>query len=226
MLGKVAGEKPPMHAAAAILSCSFFTHNLIKDPWHDVVVCGIPKGGITSLRHVLNARCVETKQACLPCRGARCAEFKMNRRWSLRRQKLVVLLRDPYRRMVSAYRDEDNLYIQREIPRVARLSLGSFVDFVHENWGRLSANEHFTPQTTLCQLRLQHYHYVGCVDNASHVAHLYTALLGARVTRIHTANAANGVPTGANMSKIGEMYRADYDFMERRGLLTPGDARP
>ena len=195
----------------------YFTWNLIKDPWHDVVVCGIPKNGIISLRTLLNGRC-DNSTACLPCRCDRCAEFKFNRRWNLRDQRLVVLFRDPFARMLSAYNDmPTNPWIRTHMPHGwAGMTFADFVDHAHARWDETVKDEHFTPQTTLCQPDQQTYHFVGLNENHSHVQHVYRDLLGAtRVLRLHEAN-RTATRARANCTKIRQMYRADYEFLHRR----------
>jgi hypothetical protein len=92
----------------------FFSQNLIKDPLHNIVVCGIPKNGITSIRSLLNSRCNVSN--CGQC-TTRCAEFKKNSVWNLQNQNLVVMFRDPFTRLMSAYHDKDkNPYISVEFP--------------------------------------------------------------------------------------------------------------
>ena len=191
----------------------YFTWNLIKDPYHEVVVCGIPKNGITSLRALLNSRC-DRSTLCRPCRGQRCAEFKFNNKWSLKGQKLVALFRDPFARLLSAYHDRlSNNYIRDDLPcGGVNLTFAEFVDHVHANWRRVSKNEHFTPQTKLCQPERQKYFFVGTNEDTEYV---YMHLLGA--THILRLNAAskNTTATAANLTKISQMYRADYQFLKR-----------
>ena len=145
----------------------------------------------------------------------------MNPVWGLQNQRLLVLFRDPFARLLSAYRDlPSNPYIRSEVPRGANMTFGEFVDHVHADWHRISRNEHFTPQTTLCQPDRQAYWFVGTNENRSHVEHVYKDLLGATdVLRLHAAQDAT--EPAANRTKIGQMYAADYRFFDRQSWPHP-----
>ena len=207
-----------------IVACTaYFAHNLIKDPHHNIVVCGIPKNGISSVRKFLNDRC--KLGICGSCSHARCAEFKKNPIWNLNNQKLVVMFRDPYTRFLSAYNDISfNPYIRNEISKyrnVQNITFSDFTSIVQHHWNKISQNEHFTPQTTLCQPKRENYSFIGILGRASDEHQFWYKLLNAsQEMHIHKAK-ANSTQYYLNYTSVilSKLYRNDYDFLRRTRLL-------
>lgn len=211
--------------ASSAAAFAYFTQNLIQDPYHNVVVCGIPKNGITSIRTLLNDRCNRTLALCGAC-TSRCAEFKFNPKWHLDKQtQLVVMFRDPYTRFLSAYNDRNaNPYIRIEFLKigvdVTNMMFYNFTLLVHHNWAIVSKNEHFTPQTTLCQPDRQNYSFMGSVNRASDEHHFWKKLLNAsKEVHVHQAKQAGTQSLTMDANHIlRRLYRNDYEFFLRAGL--------
>jgi hypothetical protein len=200
------------------LLCGINNIWFIKDPLSSVVVCGLPKCGILSIRSLLNARCVNNI-LCGQCSGNRCAEFRQNRKWSIKNQTMAVLFRSPYDRCLSAYNDMTrNRYIAGSFGSVNNLSEFSyekFVNYLSANWRTIRKNEHFTPQTEICQIRHIKYDFMGYLTNSTDYHYFWKVLLKSQnEVHIHqkSANTLTQNVTQETQRIIRDLYKDDFKF--------------
>lgn len=147
--------------------------------------------------------------------------------WTLDNQKLVVMFRDPYARFLSAYKDlgAGNSHIQNEISQfgpVNNLTFSEFTHIVKKNWNKVSRNEHFTPQTTLCRPDSHNYSFAGIVGRESDEQHFWKNVLNAsHELHIHKSERPHTQTLSGNDADVilHDIYRNDYEFLWRTRLL-------
>ena len=210
------GERVQHHAS------SFW---LIADRNRNVVLTGIPKAGISSIRAALNGRCAATE-------GERCAEFRRNaglRRLNVSNALRAVMFRDPFQRTLSLWRNLEELTHMGVVSRSFKKHNCtdpvncSFADFVRvlAREPRGVGDEHQASQYAIARPDLMHYHFVGLLGNETDEHTLYRDILGTAPVHVHAS--AHVEPDPAHLPKarptIQHIYAKDYAMLRDFDLM-------
>ena len=198
---------------------------LIADRRRNVVLTGIPKAGISSLRAALNGRCAATE-------GVRCAEFRKNmglRRMNVSNALRAVMFRDPFQRTLSLWRNLEELTRMGVVSRSFKKHNCtdpvncSFADFVRvlAREPRGVGDEHQASQYAIARPDLMHYHFVGLLGNGTDEHTLYRDILGTAPVHVHAS--AHVEPDPAHLPKarrtIQHIYAKDYAMLRDFDLM-------
>ena len=194
------------------------------DIQRNVLVAGIPKVGITSIRAALNKRCFARE-------GARCAEFRTNpslrRRINASTALRAAIFRDPYARTLSLWRNlkELNGFLSRSFSYRNCLtpqgcSLLRFVQIL-EKEPRAKRDEHQLGQWEIARPDLMNYHFVGLLDDELDTILFWRDVMGGKRMHEHASdhvqpNASHVAPTRAILKKL---YAKDYAMLRSLKLL-------
>lgn len=199
---------------------------LIADRRRNVVLTGIPKAGISSLRAALNGRCAATE-------GERCAEFRRNaglRRLNVSNALRAVMFRDPFQRTLSLWRNLEELTRKGVVSKSFKKSNCtspvncSFADFVRVlAWEpRGVGDEHQASQYAIARPDLMHYHFVGLLGNKTDEQTLYRDVIGTAPVHVHAS--AHVEPDPAHVAEarrtIEQIYARDYEMLRNLGLIS------
>ena len=199
---------------------------LIADRNRNVVLTGIPKAGISSLRSALNGRCAATG-------GARCAEFRRNaglRRLNVSNALRAVMFRDPFQRTLSMWRNLAELTQNGVTSKSFKLSNCtdpancSFADFVRvlAREPRGTHDEHQASQYAIARPDLMHYHFVGLLGNKIDEQTLYRDILGTAPVHEHKSVHVEPDPAHAVEARrtVEQIYARDYEMLRNLGLIS------
>ena len=198
---------------------------LVADRHRNVVLTGIPKAGISSIRAALNGRCAKSD-------GPRCAEFRTNsrlRRINVSNALRAVVFREPVARALSMWRNIEELTRMGVVSRSFRranctnpvnCSLSDFVRvFAREPRG--THDEHQASQYAIARPDLMKYHFVGLLGNKTDEQTLYRDILG--MAPMHEHASAHVEPDPAHVAEarhtIQQLYKRDYEMLRDFKLI-------
>lgn len=198
---------------------------LLVDRRRNVVLTGIPKAGITSIRSALNRKCFLKE-------GQRCAEFRKNlglRRMNVSNALRAVMFREPYERALSMWRNLEELTRNGVVSNSFKTwgctsplncSLARFVRVLANE--RIGVHdEHQASQYTIARPDLMKYHFAGLLGVKSDENALYKDILG--TTPVHEHRSVHVEPNISHVAAarrtIEQIYKKDYEMLRDFGLL-------
>ena len=197
---------------------------LIADRRRNVVLTGIPKAGITSLRAALNRRCVATERA-------RCAEFRRNkalRRLNVSNALRAVVFREPFDRTLSMWQNLEELrhkgatstsFKRSGCTSPRNCSLADFVRVLVES--PELHDEHQASQYKIARPDAMRYHFVGLLGDKADEHALYRDILG--MTPVHEHKSVHVEPDASHVAParrtIEKIYERDYAMLRDLGLI-------
>ena len=180
----------------------------------------VPKVMCTSIRLAINT------MECADSQDLRCAEARREERLQdlSQYQNLtkVVIFRDPFERLYSAYLNSDvNPYIYlQECADAAQCTFEEWVDEMYADPQLSFANEHFKPQRDIAQMEKLHYDYMLRLSSRRDMD-LFWRLVGKNSTKENSSkslkNGANIIDTFKNfprktLDKIATIYKGDLQL--------------
>ena len=195
----------------------------------NVAVTWIPKVMCTSIRKAMSYL------ECGVCR--RCAEARRSKdlqTTDLSNFTRVIVFRDPFERLYSAYRNApDNEHISLKGFSKENGTFDQFVDEIIRDPRTAFHNEHFLPQNRIAQFDKMQYHYLLRMSSSVDQDFFWEKIVQAK-RRLHTNKSVQKRSHSHSfdlfqtikletLHKVWSLYKEDFDIWER--LLVEGTPR-
>eukprot|EP00526_Cylindrotheca_closterium_P016319 CAMPEP_0113620190 /NCGR_PEP_ID=MMETSP0017_2-20120614/10278_1 /TAXON_ID=2856 /ORGANISM="Cylindrotheca closterium" /LENGTH=330 /DNA_ID=CAMNT_0000529829 /DNA_START=97 /DNA_END=1089 /DNA_ORIENTATION=+ /assembly_acc=CAM_ASM_000147 len=151
----------------------------------------VPKVMCTSIRTTMSSFDCPTQNRTDV--ESRCVEARINKaikNLELTNYTRVILFRDPFERLYSAYSNSDaNMYIDLNVCKnTTQCTFREWVEEMYKNVNRAFKNEHFQLQKTIAQFPLMHYHYYLRFSSKVDINFFWSSLLKSDSVRLNSSH--------------------------------------
>jgi hypothetical protein len=186
----------------------------------NVAVTIIPKVMCSSIRHQMSLIECGARTRCSEARAD-----KTIRHANISNMTRVLIVRDPFERAYSAYKNSANKHIKigacQSSPTTC--TFDQWVDELAHDTKVSFRNEHFTPQVKIAQMKKMHYHYLLRISSSVDQEFFWNDLLGMGRSRKENESKKNNHTLTEmfnsihfeTFEKLAAMYDADLKLWKR-----------